>query len=536
MGRLIGLILIGLLIFSLVPLEAAGEINKMKMEKHEGLTMISNGVITVAIPTVKAFPMYFWWYNEDNDTIYSGKYFAIAEAWIPPMSNFSRGHLFGRGAIAKLILNKLVEEGFGAEANISIMVENITVDLQEQVRRGDITTAINSVEDAIEKLQMYTEEDAIYNLLDALITLRDLLYTIRDEGLNQVNMGLLMHAIKELKSALMEFRARMGHKISQFMEIKTGIMRGNYHPFLLPFAALEWKLSGPTNITDTEGNVIGISFSFIAEEAHAKVFDYFDKIEIRNRIYTVNVEEIVNGENITITRAELKNDIIIEGWRWNMDILKKALGEYSGIIDEYFEPTLTVISHFTVLDKINESLVEFSYIGEPMEIEHMNVEMSVMKGFRGTIKVKDMEFTSEMEYESGFDDKLEILTEEGVVAGFYKFIPVANLHYPNGSIDEVEVKGIFWITNNHLWIFLVYPYFDNATLQHDPSIGVSLTQIEDEEPQYKVEVSDDQVQVSGLIEIEKKQREFQYTREMLMIIAALIIIAVIVAMSIFRRK
>lgn len=268
------------------------------------------------------------------------------------------------------------------------------------------------------------------------------------------------------------------------------------HPLFLPFARCSWSFEGPVNITDSSGNVIGVEFSFVlAGKPKSTYFSWNETkgwsflrngdIVIRNRVYYVPVNESVDNQTYTVTRAELKNDIVINHWMWNYDILNKSLGNLTQYIPK-LKPRLILISRFTVGDykssEFNDIADEITSemglsMGSDVEIEH--------GGFKAFTNMSmNREFECDMN-RSRFMRHLELIikSSNSTVAGFYRFIPYATVRY-NTTVEEVNVSGVFLLTHRHLTVFLVYPYFNNGSLEHDPSIGVETGT--PESPQYMI--------------------------------------------------
>lgn len=534
MNRYIAILIIGLLLipagFSFA--QPPNEI-KLKITEKDGLFIFDNDVFVVAIPTVNAFPMYFWWYKGQNDTVYMAKYIGLAEAWIPPAMPFRHGYMFKKGDFAKQILHRMMERGFGKEINVSELLENLMGTLNLVMKgKGNIEELVTKIDNLKKELAGVTNVDAetqemINALIEKLDELKVILLEISEGGLTPQLLQQLIRLTREIKNIFMDFKIKMRDKIELCRSIIQNLKMASFHPFLLPFAALEWTLEDPKNITDNKGNVIGVQFSFVSTGARAPVFNYFERIEIRNRIYITTVTEEINGIEYTVSRAELKNDIIIKGWKWNMDTVKEVLGEHVEVLNEHFKPTLTLISHMTILPSLEEA------VEEELSLQRINVT----KGFKGMIKVGNRHISSHEEMENDFDKHLEILTEEGEVAGFYKFVPGAKVIYPNGTVEILDVKGVFWITNRHVIIFLVYPYFNGGTLEHDPSIGVSVPEITEEEPNYTIIISGGEIkEVETITEVvveKEKEREITIPIEILTLIA--IVILIIIAMVLRKR-
>jgi hypothetical protein len=62
--------------------------------------------------------------------------------------------------------------------------------------------------------------------------------------------------------------------------------------------------------------------------------------------------------------------------------------------------------------------------------------------------------------------------EAGVAQGFFSWLDTAIITWPGGDTEAVTVNASYVPTGNGLAVYLAYPYFDNGSILHDPSIGL----------------------------------------------------------------
>jgi hypothetical protein len=60
----------------------------------------------------------------------------------------------------------------------------------------------------------------------------------------------------------------------------------------------------------------------------------------------------------------------------------------------------------------------------------------------------------------------------GVAQGFFSWVDTAVITWPGGATEAVPVNASYVPTGAGLAVYLAYPYFDNGSIQHDPSIGL----------------------------------------------------------------
>jgi hypothetical protein len=192
----------------------------------------------------------------------------------------------------------------------------------------------------------------------------------------------------------------------------------------------------------------------------------------------------VEENEVILSKAELKSDIIISNWEWNYDAFVNTLGEASYDLPE-MAPKLVLSVKFNVrsvdernmIDIMNEERDDVAFISDQNSLG-VNVRVRDRIIVVGKIdKEDDIIATNSL-------PKLEILAERTIMAGFFRFDPRANvIHEDQNATVSVDVEGVFWATKG-LKAFLVYPYFGGSTLLHDPSIGLSSPELEAEIPKY----------------------------------------------------
>ena len=62
--------------------------------------------------------------------------------------------------------------------------------------------------------------------------------------------------------------------------------------------------------------------------------------------------------------------------------------------------------------------------------------------------------------------------DAGVSQGFFSWLDTAVITWPGGVTEVVPVNASYVPTGNGLAVYLAYPYFDNGSILHDPSIGL----------------------------------------------------------------
>jgi len=408
--------------------------------------------------------------------------------------------------------------------NISIVLEDIETCYRALEK---INTTLDSLSEILNLTKTY-----LLNIKTTLLNISDYL-----DKLYELN-GL----INEIKDTLQEIAHNISQKIKMYIVKIVKFIR-YAHPFHIPFAMLKWMLEPPENITDDTGNVIGVQFTFVSEGFKGRFKEMFGlsdfRIVIRNRMYFVPVNETIGNQTYTITRAELKNDIIISGYKWNYDLLK----EYMNVTKLNITPRLVLFAQFNTLPaKVGFSEEIVNKTGAPLKVKVGTEEVKVHKGVFYEDDIQKFE--------------VNIMSENGTVWGFYRFQPKAIVHYENHD-EIIEVKGVFLLTERLLTVFLVYPYFDGGVLEHDPLFGVVVEETE-ESPIYSVSISGGEISSVEATEISAniqsvtiqtgvpateetplgegvEEERLLMSKEMIMILAGVIIVVIIVVALALRR-
>jgi len=275
-------------------------------------------------------------------------------------------------------------------------------------------------------------------------------------------------------------------RLKAILEILWNI--GNYtglHAPYLPFSGCRWELSNPVNVT--KGTVKYLSFNFTLVD----VPDYRPNLQfaenniiIRCRFYYTPATEDVEGlYTYTVNAGELKMDLVVKHWDWNIDKLEpllQALRE-EGIDVPHGEGGLALWINLASIDMINLAENDVATAGDPSFTEKASTATNIyVEGKSVSVVQNKTGVENEQPLQNRERERFKFRFEKGntTFAGFFKFVPNALIREPlnNTVIDTVDVTASYISAGNHMRVFLGYPYFGNQTLEHDPSLGIeSLT-------------------------------------------------------------
>lgn len=259
------------------------------------------------------------------------------------------------------------------------------------------------------------------------------------------------------------------------------------HPAYLPFSACKWTLEGPENVTREDG-VSYIGFNFTLTEAPSR-FDFAEgNVIIRCRFYGTDAIESAHGQYMyEVNAGELKMDLVIRNWEWNMD----KLDRFFDILNEEFNVTapkmrsgLALWTDLASIEIEDMPIAEQDAFSTDDLVEGHSRASAMLIG-NNKIKIREnLTATGADETPMTLQDRireryrLRFANESQTLAGFFDFVDRAVIiNSTTDEMNKVNVTAAYISAGNHMRLFIGYPYFGADTLEHDPSIGVEGTAI-----------------------------------------------------------
>jgi hypothetical protein len=251
------------------------------------------------------------------------------------------------------------------------------------------------------------------------------------------------------------------------------------HAPYLPFSSSRWRLDGPVNVTRGDVKYLSFNFTLVDVPGRREHFQFAEgNIIVRCRFYYTPATEDAYGKyTYTVNAGELKIDIVIKHWEWNIDKIEPILEELRqlGFDIPKGKTSLAlwvnlVSINMTKLD-IAEDDVESTTDADRIETASMAKQMYVEDE---KVSVAENETDrDEMPMLNSGRERFQIRFEKGnaAFAGFFKFVPQAIIT-DGTTYNTTDVTASYIQAGAHMRLFIGYPYFKNYTLEHDPSIGV----------------------------------------------------------------
>jgi len=257
------------------------------------------------------------------------------------------------------------------------------------------------------------------------------------------------------------------------------------HPPFLPFSACEWNLTGP-ELVPKEDNIYCVSFNFTLTKA-PPIFSFAENnVIIRCRFYNGSVEESAGTYSYTVGAGQMKMDLVVKNWTWNIDKLQPLFDVLEQQYEISIPPHKARLALWINLASIN--IVDLPYAENDIENSADNT-VETVAGVRAA--ASNMVFggrrhrITQNDVVAGVDEKpitlryrlrrhfrMHFAKEDETLAGFFSFVSTANVINPaTGETTTENVTASYIAAGGHMRLFLGYPYFGNNTLEHDPLIG-----------------------------------------------------------------
>lgn len=210
----------------------------------------------------------------------------------------------------------------------------------------------------------------------------------------------------------------------------------NLHAPYLPFSGSKWKLDGPENVT--RGEVEYLSFNFtLADVPPGKTGFQFaeNNVILRCRFYYTPATEDVYGKyTYTASAGELKIDIIVKHWEWNIDKLDaeidalRALGMDIPEKEKSTSLALWVNLASIPIEKIGTAEADAQTTQDIDLTESVSVAQNMyVEGKKVSITQNNSGKQDEAPLQRQVRERFRLRFEEenATFAGFFKFVPQA---------------------------------------------------------------------------------------------------------------
>jgi len=491
-----------------------------EITERDGWKIVETPIITIMFPADGRHPMFLWWYTGENKTVYVVNYHGLIE-----YAGISGEQYRHRQELTERIGLEIFENYTSVNP---ITLRHGIMDLRDSLRSltSDVeslinnpgTTTVNEARDKANdatgilqdlkanltdldqelgsKLSPQDYEDVHATISNLGTTIDEMIGTLEaiDTRLQDLSVpGKQQDAVRELRRLSNELHSRVASTLAAYgrllMELTNVFkdvlknareefaesLRASAHPPFLSFHESIWSVSPVQNITDADGEVIGLAFGFTLVDARNPKFDFADNnVMINVRFYYVPVEETSGDTTIQVNKAEMKMDLIILHWQWILDgpyaLLKDKYGIILPIQRERLALWLDIASRN--INRLPEEASDVEETGgasaatqvmigsQRVNIRENNVGQDE-RPFLGTGNIRNLL-------------RLKFVKDNSTLAGFFRFVNASTVEYPNGTEKTEPVKAAYLQAGGHLRLFLAYGFFDNGTLTHDPSLGVDV--------------------------------------------------------------
>jgi hypothetical protein len=284
------------------------------------------------------------------------------------------------------------------------------------------------------------------------------------------------------------FYEPISHTIQDQLRLKAilqilsdiGNFTGLHAPYL-PFSGCLWELSSPVNVTRGDVEYLSFNFTLVDVPEYRPNLQFAENnIVIRCRFYYTPATEDVEGlYSYTVDAGELKMDLVVKHWDWNIDKIEpllQALRE-EGIDVPEGQAGLALWINLASINMIKFAEDDAVTDGDTSFTEEASTATNIyVEGQRVSLAQNRTGVEDEKPLQNRERERFKFRFDNGnaTFAGYFKYVPKALIRDPVNSsvIETVDVTAAYISAGRHMRVFLGYPYFGNNTLEHDPSIGV----------------------------------------------------------------
>lgn len=260
---------------------------------------------------------------------------------------------------------------------------------------------------------------------------------------------------------------------------RIGNYTGPLHAPYLPFSGCEWRLDGPVNVTKGDVKYLSFNFTLVDVPSNRQNLQFAEgNVIIRCRFYYTPATEDAYGKyQYTVNAGELKIDIVIKHWEWNIDKLEPIINELRelGFNIPKGNAGLALWINLASINMTKLGIAEEDAKGsDDVDITESvsTVQNMYVEGDKVSV-VQNNVGSDEIPLQNRWRERFRVRFEKGnaTFAGFFKFVPQA-IVTDGVTYNTTDVTAAYISAGRHMRLFIGYPYFGNKTLEHDPSLGV----------------------------------------------------------------
>jgi len=326
------------------------------VERHGGWTVIKTDLITVMIPAQGQYPMFLWWYTGQNDTVYAVHYKGLVEYYLPEGRLFTHRRAADLANLATEFFQErqeLLQQQFRTFEALRIYLRNVTEVVPQLggifggVLLDNVDRSVLLADNIKEKMVVIAERaeeagevEIEEKALDVAVQLEDLKSELGELKTESSPMRIteiagdvrqVYNDTKDLAEAVVStVQANIKERALELRRLYLIVqeLKERLHPPIFPFFNGVWELILPQAITDSNGEEIGLSFAFHLKEVRNPVWKFAEgRIMVKCRFYYVPVQESSDELVYKVGRGEMKMDLQINGWNWNIDEVTKTVNE-----------------------------------------------------------------------------------------------------------------------------------------------------------------------------------------------------------------
>jgi hypothetical protein len=251
------------------------------------------------------------------------------------------------------------------------------------------------------------------------------------------------------------------------------------HAPYLPFSSSTWKLDGPENVTRGDVEYLSFNFTLVEVPGQREHFQFAENnIIIRCRFYYTPATENAYGQyTYTVKAGELKIDLVVKHWDWNIDKLNDIMRRLRDLgldiptgkagLALWVNLASINLTKFQTAKQDAEANDDTELTEHASSAQHMYVEDQQIPVVHNSTDEDETPMQNRMQEQF----RIRFEKDNATFAGFFDFVPKA-IVTDGVTYNTTDVTASYVSAGAHMRLFIGYPYFGNNTLEHDPSLGV----------------------------------------------------------------
>jgi hypothetical protein len=284
-----------------------------------------------------------------------------------------------------------------------------------------------------------------------------------------------------------------GMHMNQFRGMMAGAYQGwasEFHHSYLPFSACTWRLTGPSQGTDSNGAYVSFNLTLSGPPSGFEFAQ--NNVVFRCWLYENQTTENPYGlYTYTIGPGEMRMDMSVNNWVWNTNYMSgffDTMHQDYGVTVPSQQGNLALWCDFVTVN-IQNLGTAFDDANTPLAIVPENSTLAPIGLLEGSSTLTDMiagghqihmqnmvESTADslgVPAGGGLPYRMQFAEGDRTLPGFFDFVnSAAIVDQSTHAASSADITASYRTADNYMQLFICYPHFGSNILDHDPTIGL----------------------------------------------------------------